>query len=103
MTKLPDFGWITALYLGLLLFGIVFNAITAWADRKGYMEGYTAFFVAGGAFVTLAATAILSPLYMLLTLGCFTASGLPMILGSVWRHIEKRERSKQSLREETRS
>ncbi len=49
--------------------------------------------------MTLAATAMISLVYALLTLDAFTASGLPMIIGSMTRHMVERERELQALRE----
>jgi len=33
-----DFGTILAVLMGLFLFGIGYNALVAWLERKGYTE-----------------------------------------------------------------
>jgi predicted tellurium resistance membrane protein TerC len=93
-------GVLAALYLGLLLFGIGFNALTAWAERNGYMKGYTSLFVVVGVGVTVAATAVINIAFALFTAVAFVASGLPMIAGSIWRHMQEREAELERLRQE---
>lgn len=93
-------GTLAALYLALVLFGIGFNALTALAERKGYMHGYTSLFVALGVAVTVGATAVISLAFALVTAVAFIASGTPMIVGSIWRHVQERERMLEQLRRE---
>jgi hypothetical protein len=50
--------------------------------------------------VTLGATVVVSWQFALITTGAFIASGLPMILGSIWRHVRDRERELERLRAE---
>ena len=95
-----DFGVILAVFLTLVLFGIGYNALVAWLERKGYTEGYLSLIVAFGVFVTLCGVAILSIPAALLTLGAFVASGTPMIVGSIVRYLRKREAMKRSIIEE---
>ena len=95
-----DFGVILAVFLALVLFGIGYNALVAWLERKGYTEGYLSLIVAFGVTVTLAGVAILSIHAALLTLGAFVASGTPMIIGSIVRYLRKREEMKRSIVEE---
>jgi len=93
-------GVLAALYLGLLLFGIGFNALTAWAERNGYIKGYTSLFVALGVGLTVAATAVINLAFALVTAVAFIASGLPMIVGSLLRHMQEREAELERLRQE---
>jgi hypothetical protein len=93
---------IAAIYLALLLFGIGFNWFTAWVERKGYMKGYTSLFVVVGVAVTVAATAMISLAFALVTAGAFIASGTPMIVGSIWRHVQERERQLVEMRKDAR-
>lgn len=86
-----DSNMILAVFGMLFLFGILYNQLVAWLERKGYHEGYVAFLVAGGVLVTLAGVSLISWQASLLVLGAFCASGLPMILGSVYRHVRRRE------------
>ncbi|NPV77931.1 MAG: hypothetical protein HPY59_16340 [Anaerolineae bacterium] len=95
-----DYGMITAVLLGLVLFGIGYNALVAWAERRGYTEGYLSLIVAMGVFVTLCGVAILSIHAALLTLLAFIASGTPMIIGSILRYIHRREAMKRAIVEE---
>lgn len=95
-----NLGTLAAVYLALLIFGIVFNQITEWAEKRGYAQGYLSLFVSFGVGMTVLATAIISPLFALITLGAFVASGTPMILGSIWRHVRNREREIEALRKE---
>ena len=93
---------IGAIYLGLLLFGIGYNHLTAWLERNGYSEGYTAYLVVGGVGVTVAATSLLSMQWALVTAGAFAASGLPMVLGSMWRYMQRRREAREAIIEEAR-
>src|SRR5512139_221585 len=93
-----DFSLVLAVYLGLVIFGIFYNLLIGWLERKRYLEGYTSLAVAGGVAVTIGAMAIFNWAYALLVLGSFCASGGPMILGSVWRHIQAREQEQQAER-----
>ena len=95
-----NLGTLIAVYFGLMVFGIVFNQITEWAVNHGYAQGYLSLIVAFGAGVTITATAIISPVFALITLGAFAASGTPMIIGSIWRHVRERERELEALRRE---
>jgi hypothetical protein len=95
-----DYGVITAVLLGLLLFGIGYNALVAWLERRGYAEGFLSLIVAFGVAVTLAGVAILSIPAALLTLLAFIATGTPMIVGSIVRYIHRREATKRAIVEE---
>lgn len=35
-----DLGTITAVVFGLVLFGVGYNALVGWMERRGYTEGY---------------------------------------------------------------
>lgn len=100
MTIRLDYGLILAVYLGLILFGVGYNALVSWLDREGYVEGYLAFIVAIGVAVSLAGVALLSWQAALLALGAFTASGIPMIIGSVSRYVKRRRAAQQTLSRE---
>jgi len=85
-------GWdLVAVMTGLLLFGIVYNAFVAWLERRGHDQGYTALLVVAGTLVTLLGAAVIIGLEdALVVLACFAASGLPMIVGSIARHVQER-------------
>ncbi len=95
----PDFSLILAVYMLLVLFGVLYNFLIAHFERKGYLEGYVSLAVAGGAAFTLAMTALVDWRAALLATGAFVASGLPMILGSIWRHIQAREQEQKDVRQ----
>lgn len=98
-----DLGIVSAVLLGLLLFGIGYNAFVAWLGHRNYTEGFLSLIVATGVFVTLVGVAVLSIEAALLTLGAFIASGTPMIVGSIVRYIQKRESAKKALIEEVKN
>lgn len=96
----PDYGVISAVFLGLLLFGIGYNALVAWMERRGYTEGYLSLIVAFGVAMTLIGVAVLSIQAALLSLGAFFATGTPMILGSIVRYLHKRDEAKRAMLDE---
>jgi hypothetical protein len=83
---------------GLFLFGLTYNAFVAWLERQGHDRGYTAFLVVGGTLVTLGGLWAVTDLdTAILAIICFAASGLPMILGSVWRHMVERASEEEKI------
>jgi len=92
-----DLGVILAVFFGLVLFGVGYNALVAWLERRGYAEGYMSLIVAFGVAMTLAGVALVSWQTALLTLGAFVASGTPMIVGSITRYLKKREEAKKAM------
>lgn len=95
-----DWGLVLAVLGWLMAFGILYNALVAWADRNGYTEGFLSLIVAFGVTVTLLGAAILDWRAALIVFLCFVASGTPMIIGSFWRYIRRREAAKRVLLEE---
>ncbi len=95
-----DYGTIAAVFFGLLLFGIGYNALVAWLERKGYTEGYLSLIVAFGVVMTLVGVSILSIPAALLTLGAFGATGTPMIIGSITRYLKARDEAKRAMLDE---
>lgn len=95
-----DLGIVLAVFFALVLFGIGYNSLVAWLERRGYTEGYLSLIVALGVFVTLCGVAILSIQAALLTLLAFAATGTPMIVGSIVRYIHRREDAKRAIVEE---
>lgn len=84
-----------AVYGGLALFGLAYNALTGWLEEKGLAEGYTSDLVVGGVLVTVTASApIVGIRRAALVLGCFVASGLPMVIGARVRYRRWRERER---------
>lgn len=94
-----EFSLILAIYFGLAMFGIGFNQLVAFTERRGWLEGYTWLAVAIGVSVVLGSLAIVHWQYTLITLGAFVAAGLPMALGSIWRHVTAREKDQRDVRQ----
>ena len=96
-------GWLAAAYVGGLLFGIGWNAITDRAERSGFIRGYTALFVVGGVLITLALAALAAGLLpTLIIAGEFIFTGSPMIVGSMYRHRREEMALLRKLRQEAR-
>lgn len=98
-----DWGVILAVYLALVLFGIGYNLLVAWLERRGYSRGMTSLLVVAGVVVTVGMTAVINLAFALITAGAFIASGVPMIFGSLARYVIARERDLKSLRDEARN
>lgn len=92
-------GTIWGVFFAMLLFGVGYNTLVAWLERKRYVEGYLSLVVALGVAVTLAGVAVISWQAALLTLVMFIASGTPMIAGSILRYIQAREAEQKNLYE----
>jgi hypothetical protein len=95
----PALDWrlIGAILAGLFFFGLAYNALMHYlGERK---DGYTALFVVGGVMVTIGGLALIDWRCALLTLTLFAASGLPMVIGDVYRAMRKRDRVLEALRE----
>jgi predicted PurR-regulated permease PerM len=97
-----DWGTIAAVYLALVLFGLGYNRLVAWLERRGYAHGFASLLVVAGVVVTVGMTAVISLTFALVTAGAFIASGTPMIIGSLGRYVTRREKQLQELREEAR-
>jgi hypothetical protein len=97
----PGLGLILAVYLGLALFSTGYNALIARLEREGYLEGFVSLSVAAGTAVTIAATAVFSWQFAVLCLGAFVASGLPMMVGSIFRYWQARKAGQEDLRHES--
>lgn len=95
-----DFGIFSAAFLGLVLFGLAYNAAVEWAEQHGYLEGFTWLWVTGGVFVTLCVVAVFDLRAALLTLACFVGSGLFMAAGAIKRYVTAREAAKARIRGE---
>ena len=79
----------------LLCFGGLYALAVRWMARN-LIEGQTAYLVVLGTLVTLLASALIvgwQP--ALLTLACFAASGLPMVIEYVHRTSEEHRRDQE--------
>lgn len=76
-------------YAGLFGFGLFYNRMVAYMNRKHGQHGYTSLFVVFGVFVTLAALSTrIGAVNTLKIAAGFVASGLPMILGDTNRYLD---------------
>jgi hypothetical protein len=90
-----------ALVFGLLLaFGIGYNVFVAYLERKHLEEGYVSLLVVFGVLVTLVGVAIINQMSALLALLAFSASGTPMIVGSLIRYALARQKANETLRDD---
>lgn len=87
----------------LAAFGYAYNRIIASLESQGHDRGYMGFIVALGCLATIVGwrLAIHNPISDIepgiWLLACFAASGTPMIIGSVDRHIKARDAEQQAL------
>lgn len=92
----PPFEQIAAVYLVECLFGIGFNRMVAWAHEHKLWD-VSISVVIGVLATLLVPTAAWPTLELrtwqiaLLLLGCFAASGAPMMIGSTRRTVAERE------------
>lgn len=94
-----NYPMVIAIYLVLALVGTLYNLTVAWLERRQYSEGYLSLLVALGVTLTVAPLALISPEWTLITLGAFIASGTPMIVGSILRYLQRRERERRRIAE----
>lgn len=98
----PELSLVLAIiFLGLHLFGWGYNALIGIAERRGYLEGHTAYSVVLGVTVTLAPFTFFKTISPLWIYTAFVASGSPMIIGSWWRHVQARRQEQEALRHES--
>jgi len=86
--------------LGLLVFGFLFNLLTAEMHRRGYSEGFTWLLVVIGTTVVLAVSVPFVGLADILILFMlFASAGLPMAAGDIWRYLKAKEGFEKRQRE----
>ncbi len=94
-----DFGSILAVYLVLLVLGVIYDQLIDWMMKRKYLEGYK-FLAAGlGVLITVGMTAFFIGMYALLVLGAFVAIGMPLAGGEIWRYIRARENEQKAIRD----
>lgn len=99
-------GIVTAQVIGATLLAAIGLAVAAWQydrwitqlEQHGHHHGYVSLLVAAGcAAILLVALGVVWPLgpagrvAVLITAGLFVPAGLPMILGSIRRHVVARQ------------
>lgn len=99
MSEGEAIGLFAGIFGALLGFGILYNAAINVINRKQLDEGYVGFEVAIGVVVTLLATGpLIGWRNVAILTGAFAASGIPMIVGDVWRYWERKLRSQEAMR-----
>jgi hypothetical protein len=83
--------------LALFLAGILYNLLVAWLGHR--KNGYTSLLVVGGVLFTLTGVALVSWQAAGLCLLAFAASGLPMVLGDIYRSIKHQEQALELMRQ----
>lgn len=88
-----DLGPVWAVWAGLLVFGLIYNAVVSRLEREGLIEGYRGILVVFGTGVTLLASGpFIGWNSFWLVLSFFAASGFFMALGDIVRFLKlKRE------------
>lgn len=100
---MENFDTFDAVILGFfaLLFGIGYNWLIAFLEKRGGLESYTSYLVALGVLITLA---LVMPLIgfdnFLVALVFFVLTGLPMIIGSSWRYLQKKEQGRRIINDQ---
>jgi hypothetical protein len=90
-----------AVLASLLIFGAAYNWAVARIEQAVPDHGYTAIWVIGGVIITVLATVPrIGWSNALFVLGAFAASGLVMTLGSIQRHLARRQRDLDHQRSE---
>ncbi len=91
-----EFGTTTIIILiTLVVFGIAYNHGVALLGNR--QRGFTSILVALGVLVTLTGIYAIDPQSAIITLAAFTASGTPMIIGSIARYTAKRHAEETRL------
>jgi uncharacterized membrane protein len=91
----------TIVLIALFIFGIGYNWLVAKLEHQGHDRGYMGFIVAFGCAVTLLGLGAIvgwEPVAWAFT--CFAASGIPMIAGSIRRHVRARAKARREVLEE---
>jgi hypothetical protein len=92
-------GWLWGMLPVLFLFGLAYSRAVKWLQAKGYDEGFVSLEVVVGVAATLLLLIpAIGPWAVLATILAFTASGLPMIAGSLWKYIQQREAAKRAVK-----
>ncbi len=98
MSEIGSVSGLVVAASGLLLFGCLYNWLVSWMESNGYDEGYTALLVVIGNGVTLGVVALIDWRAALLAGWAFACSGLPMVIGGWWRHVQARRRGQDLIR-----
>jgi len=82
---------------GLFLFGLGYDQLVSWMERRGYERGITALLVVFGTLMTLLPILVIWGIKAFFrTFSLFVASGTPMIAGSLWRYLDERDEEREA-------
>ena len=97
-----DYNWrlIGTISGFIFLLSCSYDGVVRWLEHEGYAEGYTSFLVVGGVLLTLFGLACIDRAAAVLALILFSASGLPMVVGSMWRHARRRKADQDGMRKD---
>lgn len=83
---------ITLVLMGLLIFGLAFNAWINHLEKDGIIEGRRSIMVVAGVFGTLVGSVFVIGFVPAVLVGlCFVASGIPMIWGEIVRYEKRKQ------------
>ena len=98
---------IAILCLELFVFGMAYNVIVGWADRRGYLAGFTWAAVVlgvagtgGGVVAAFWATELAGWQFGWIALCAFASSGAPMAMGAMVRYVSARHDDQVAMRVE---
>ncbi len=92
---------LTLVVLHLISWG--YNALIGWLESRGYHDGFVSLFVVVGVgYTVVAVTWVIGLEAALILAAAFVASGIPMVAGSIARHIRARSTEERCLREHAR-
>lgn len=99
-----DVRLVGAVLFGLLCFGLYYDRFVAALEGRGQDRGFMSFLVAIGCAVTILAFSLMTGAWgaAMLVASCFVASGLPMMVGSVYRYARARALEEEEERVEAR-
>lgn len=96
---------ITFALIGLFAFGLAYDGLVGWLERQGHHRGIVSLLVVAGVLVTLGVVwaaltgrTMQADHVMAYILAGFAASGLPMIVGSLWRNAKERQADEAQAR-----
>lgn len=91
-----DWAQLGIVLFALGMFGLAYNALIHWLGNR--KAGYVSLLVVGGVLVTLLGIAMVSWQAAVIGLAAFSASGLPMVIGDIYRAISAREQAVKEQR-----
>ena len=92
--------------VSLAVCAYLYNRWITGQEKRGRHDGYVSLYVVGGVLLVLAHGAFVvwplgdqARLTLAIISGLFIPAGVPMIIGSITRHLDSRERAEDAVRE----